>query len=163
MIAAGMNVARINFAHGDFQSHAKTIAAVRDSAGKVGRRVAVRIGRLDDQPIGLEQGQAFTLAVGDFGGDPHRASTTFEGLPRAVKRGDTIFLNDGMIQLEVREVTDREVRCTVAVRGPLLSHKGIAVPDVAVDGSQPPGSGSWSRPGEARRRGKSPLSGCRWR
>jgi pyruvate kinase len=138
MIAAGMDVARINFAHGDFQSHAEVIAAVRDSARKVGRRVAIlgdlagpklRIGSLAKQPVELEQGQAFTLAVGDFEGDAHRVSTTFEGLPEAVRTGDTIFLNDGMIQLEVCEVAAGEVRCAVAVGGPLLSHKGINVPD----------------------------------
>jgi pyruvate kinase len=138
MIAAGMDVARINFAHGDFQSHAETIAAVRDSARKVGRRVAIlgdlpgpklRIGTLATQPVELEQGQAFALAVGDFEGDAHRASTIFEGLPKAVRTGDTIFLNDGMIQLEVREVAGGEVRCNVAVGGPLLSHKGINLPD----------------------------------
>jgi pyruvate kinase len=156
MIAAGMNVARINFAHGDFQSHAKTIATVRDSAGKVGRRVAVLGDLPGPQAAHRPARRPARRARAGSGVHPggrglrrrsHRASTTFEGLPRVVKRGDTIFLNDGMIQLEVREVTDREVRCTVAVGGPLLSHKGINVPDVGVDGSQPPAD-----PGRSHRR-----------
>jgi pyruvate kinase len=139
MIEAGMNVARLNFAHGTFDEHAAIIADVRVAARTTGRRVAVladlpgpklRIGRLAEQPVELERGRAFTLEAGAFTGDATRASTTFEGLPRAVKPGDTIFLNDGLIQLVVRAVQDAAVRCEVAVGGPLLSNKGINIPDV---------------------------------
>ena len=67
---------------------------------------------------------------GAFTGDATRASTTFEGLPQAVKPGDTIFLNDGLIQLVVRAVKGAAVRCEVVVGGALLSNKGINIPDV---------------------------------
>jgi pyruvate kinase len=139
MIEAGMNVARLNFAHGTFDEHAAIIADVRAAARATGRRAAIladlpgpklRIGRLAEQPVELERGRAFTLEVGAFTGDATRASTTFEGLPQAVKPGDTIFLNDGLIQLVVEAVKGEAVRCKVAVGGPLLSNKGINIPDV---------------------------------
>ncbi len=139
MIAAGMTVARLNFAHGSFDDHAATIAAIRSAARAVGRRVAIladlpgpklRIGSLAEQPVELQRGQRFTLSVGEFTGDATRASTTFERLPQVVRPGNTIFLNDGLIQLLVDEVRSNDVHCTVAVGGPLLSQKGINLPDV---------------------------------
>jgi pyruvate kinase len=139
MIEAGMNVARLNFAHGTFDEHAAIIADLRAAARGAGRRVALladlpgpklRIGRLAEQPVELERGRAFTLGVGEFTGDATRASTTFEGLPQAVKPGDTIFLNDGLVQLVVEAVKGDAVRCRVAAGGALLSNKGINIPDV---------------------------------
>jgi pyruvate kinase len=139
MIEAGMNVARLNFAHGTFAEHRAIIADVRRAARAAGRRVAVladlpgpklRIGRLAEQPIELEREQQFTLEVGDFTGDATRAATTFERLPQAVQAGDTIFLNDGLVQLVVEAVRGAAVVCRVAVGGALLSNKGINLPDV---------------------------------
>ena len=139
MIEAGMNVARLNFAHGTFDEHAAIIGDVRAAARDTGRRVAIladlpgpklRIGRLAEQPVELERGQEFTLEVGEFTGDARRASTTFARLPQAVKPGDTIFLNDGLVQLAVKSVSGEAVRCEVAVGGALLSNKGINLPDV---------------------------------
>ena len=139
MIEAGMNVARLNFAHGAFDEHAATIAEIRAAARAAGRRVAIladlpgpklRIGRLAEQPVELKRGHEFTLAVGDFTGGATRVSTTFEKLPQVVQPGDTIFLNDGLIQLVVEAVSGDAVRCRVAVGGALLSHKGINFPDV---------------------------------
>ena len=139
MIEAGMNVARLNFAHGELDEHGRTIADIREAARAAGRRVAIladlpgpklRIGRLAEQPVELERGQKFTLAVGDFTGNATQASTDFRKLPRVVKPGDTIFLNDGQVQLVVETVGDDAIECEVAVGGPLLSHKGINLPGI---------------------------------
>ena len=139
MIEAGMDVARLNFAHGTFDEHAAIIADIRAVAQPSGRRVAIladlpgpklRIGPLAEQQIELKSGQEFTLAVGDFIGDATRVSTTFQNLPQVVKPGDTIFLNDGLVQLVVERVSGGAVHCRVAVGGPLLSHKGINLPDL---------------------------------
>ena len=139
MIEAGMNVARLNFAHGDFASHGATIQMVRAAAAKLGRRVAImadlpgpklRIGQLAHSPVELERGQNFTLSVGDFEGDATRAATTFARLPEVVGEGDLIYLNDGLVQLRVEQIAGRDVRTVIAAGGPLLSDKGINLPAV---------------------------------
>ena len=104
LIANGMNVARINFSHGDLENHRQVIANVRAAAAALGRRVAImgdlpgpkmRIGKLAVEPVMLERGQSFTIEAGDFVGDASRVSMRFEGLPQAVKPGDSIYINDG--------------------------------------------------------------------
>jgi pyruvate kinase len=139
MIEAGMNVARLNFAHGELAAHGETIGTIRAAAAAVGRRVAIladlpgpklRIGRLADQPTELARGQNFTISVGAFTGDATRASTTFAKLPEVVKPGNLIFLNDGLVQLRVERIAGQEVQCVVAAGGPLMSNKGINLPEV---------------------------------
>ena len=139
MIDSGMNIARLNFAHGDFESHRQVIKKIRAAAKKRGRRVAImgdlpgpkmRIGHIDPEPLLLERGQTFTLQAGDFVGDAQRASMRFAGLAKAVKTGDKIFINDGYIQLQVQQVAGQEVRCLVLVGGELRSHKGVNFPGI---------------------------------
>jgi pyruvate kinase len=139
MVEAGMNVARLNFAHGELAAHGETIGTIRAVAAAVGRRVAIladlpgpklRIGRLADQPTELARGQNFTISVGAFTGDATRASTTFAKLPEVVKPGNLIFLNDGLVQLRVERIAGQEVQCVVAAGGPLMSNKGINLPEV---------------------------------
>lgn len=139
MIRNGMNVARINLAHGDFEGHQQTIANVRAAAVATGQRVALfgdlpgpkmRIGRLAEEPIELERGEPFVLQTEEIVGDRHRVSMDFSGLPDVVKPGDHIFMNDGYIQLAVQRVQDQEVRCVVEVGGELRSHKGVNFPAI---------------------------------
>ena len=139
LIANGMNVARINFSHGDLESHRQVIANVRAVAAALGQRIAImgdlpgpkmRIGKLAIEPITLERGQPFTIEAGDFVGDASRVAMPFAGLPRAVKPGDSIYVNDGYIQLEVGEVVGAQVRCRVVVGGELRSRKGVNFPGV---------------------------------
>jgi pyruvate kinase len=139
LIANGLDIARINFSHGDLAGHREVIAHVRAAAAATGRRVAImgdlpgpkmRIGRLAVEPITLERGRPFTLASGDFVGDQDRVAMQFDGLYQAVKPGDAIFINDGYIQLEVQEVIAGEVRCRVIVGGELRSRKGVNFPGI---------------------------------
>ena len=139
MINSGMNIARINFAHGDLKNHVLTIRNVRAAATAVGRRVAIfgdlpgpkmRIGKLAEEPIELERGQPFCLQTEEIIGDHERVSMDFAGLPRVVKPGDRIYMNDGYIQLLVEQVADQEVQCTVEVGGELRSHKGVNFPGI---------------------------------
>jgi pyruvate kinase len=139
MIAAGMNVARINFAHGDFSSHRETIGLVREAAAAVGRPVAImgdlpgpkmRIGRLKEEPIQLHSGQSFILQTEPILGDGERVSMSFEKLSQAVRPGDKIFINDGFVQLEVVKLLDQEVHCRVVVGGELRSNKGVNFPGI---------------------------------
>jgi pyruvate kinase len=139
LIRAGMNIARINFAHGDFEGHRRTIANVRAAAEAAGQRVAVfgdlpgpkmRIGALAEEPLMLERGQTLLLQTEEILGNQHRVSMDFTGLPGAVKPGDNIFMNDGYIQLVVDRVSGQEVHTTVRVGGELRSHKGVNFPGI---------------------------------
>jgi len=139
LIDAGVNVFRFNFSHGTHESHADTIARVRQAAAQSGRIVAllqdlsgpkIRTGRLCGHgPLALNKGDRLTIAVGDFEGEPGRVSTTFD-LPRVVRPGDCLLLDDGRLQLQVEKVGSGELETTVVDGGPLGEHKGINVPGV---------------------------------
>ena len=139
LIDAGVDVFRFNFSHGTHDGHAETIARVRRAAEHKGRIVAllqdlsgpkIRTGRLRGHaPITLTPGDPLTIAVGEFEGEPGRVSTTFD-LPRVVRAGDCLLLDDGRLQLRVEAVSPGELRTTVVDGGPLGEHKGINVPGV---------------------------------
>ncbi len=139
MIANGMNVARLNFSHGDFESHQWLINNIRAAASGVGARVAImgdlpgpkmRIGSLVQDSVELKRGQTFILQTDEIEGDDHRVSMSFAGLPKTVKPGDKIFLSDGFIQLEVKRVEGQEVHCEVQVGGELRPRKGVNLPGI---------------------------------
>lgn len=139
LIRAGLNVARLNFSHGDFASHAERIARIRAAEGTTGQRVAImadlpgpkmRIGKIEPEPIQLCPGESFTLTSEGVVGTPQRVSMSFERLPKVVKPGDRLFLNDGLVQLVVERVAGTEVHCKVAVGGELRSKKGLNLPGI---------------------------------
>jgi pyruvate kinase len=139
MIRAGMNVARLNFSHGDFVTHKRVIENLRAAAAARSCRVAImadlsgpkiRIGQIAGEPVELVPGDSFTLTTDDITGDKDRVSVSFARLPQSVKTGDTLFLNDGYIQLEVAEIRGRDVVCTVRVGGELRSRKGLNLPGI---------------------------------
>jgi len=139
IILAGMNVARLNFSHGDFTSHRETIEKIRAASKATGRRVAImadlpgpkmRIGEIADEPIELTSGDSFTLTTEEIVGDANRVSVSFPQLPRAVKSGDKLFLNDGYLELDVNQVDGNNVYCTVVVGGELRSRKGLNLPGI---------------------------------
>ncbi|HEY6842955.1 MAG TPA: pyruvate kinase [Thermoanaerobaculia bacterium] len=139
LVRAGMNIARLNFSHGDFSRHAELIHRIRDAARTTTRRVAImadlpgpkmRLGKIDPEPIQLLPGARFALTNEDIVGNADRVSMSFEPLPRVVKPGDRIFLNDGLVQLVVERVVGNDVECTVAVGGELRSRKGLNLPGI---------------------------------
>jgi pyruvate kinase len=138
MIRAGMNIARLNFSHGDFAVHGQSIANVRAAAEAAGRPVAImadlsgpkmRVGNLP-AAVQLKPGDRFTLTTDDIVGDARRVSVSFPRLPQVVKPGDVLSLNDGYIQLEVVEVGGADVVCVVRVGGELSSRKGLNLPGI---------------------------------
>jgi len=141
LIRAGMNVARLNFSHGDFAQHAKVISNIRAASSAAGLRVAImadlpgpkmRLGTIPGGPIELHSGDSFILTSDDCLGDARRVSMSFEPLPRVVRAGDRLFLNDGLVQLMVNEVIENDVHCTVVVSGPISSRKGLNLPRIAL-------------------------------
>jgi pyruvate kinase len=90
----------------------------------------MRIGKLAEEPIELSPGDSFVLTTDEIVGDRGRASVSFKRLPQAVKPGDALFLNDGIIQIDVVSVTGNDVACRVVVGGELRSRKGLNLPDI---------------------------------
>jgi pyruvate kinase len=139
IIRAGMNIARLNFSHGDFAGHGETIQKIRSASRKVNRRVAImadlpgpkiRIGEFEVEPVELNANDLFTLTAENIVGSPERVTVNFARLPAVVKPKDKLFLNDGLIELEVLKVEGREVRCRVIVGGQLRSRKGLNLPGI---------------------------------
>ena len=137
MIRAGMDVARLNFSHGAFDDHRRNIENLRAAARAVGRDVTIladlpgpkiRLGAIAGEPVELVAGDAFTLTTEEITGDPTRAFVDFARLPHVVAAGDQLFLNDGIVRLEVELATRTEVRCRVVVGGEIRSRKGVNLP-----------------------------------
>jgi pyruvate kinase len=141
LLVAGLDVARLNLAHGTTAEHAATIEALRSASRQTGKIVGIlidlpgpkdRTGKLKDKQIELKAGGEFTLTSCKLAGDEKRVSVGIPGLARDVRPGNTIFLNDGSIRLRVVSTDGTEVRCRVEVGGPLGEHKGINVPGVTL-------------------------------
>jgi pyruvate kinase len=139
MLHAGMNIARLNFSHGEFVWHRTAIDNLRQAARTVGKRVTImadlpgpkiRIGQLTQEPIVLKRGDAFTLTTNEIVGNPQRVCMSFPRLPAVVRPGDFLFLNDGNIQLEVIKSAGDGVECRVLVGGELRSRKGLNLPGI---------------------------------
>ena len=139
MLEAGMDVARINFSHGDFGSHQRVMHNLRQAASAVGRRLAIladlpgpkmRLGQISPEPVELAPGASFSLTTEEVIGDASRASVSFAALPRTVKPGDTLLISDGLLQLEVVDVQGPVVNCRVIVGGELRSRKGLNLPGI---------------------------------
>ncbi|MCX5898599.1 MAG: pyruvate kinase [Proteobacteria bacterium] len=130
MLRSGMDVARINFSHGDFANHKTVIENLRSAARTAGKRVAImadlpgpkiRIGQLIREPLELRSNDAFTLTTEEVFGDEHRVSVSLPRLPQAVKPGNILFINDGFIQLEVTGAQGTEISCRILAGGELIS------------------------------------------
>ena len=139
MLEAGMNIARLNFSHGDFHEHGELIKRIRAAAGKTGKDVAImadlpgpkiRIGNLAEEEVELENGALFTLTTEEVLGDADQVSVTLSELPQVVHPGDILFINDGLIQVQVEEIEGANVRCRVLVGGSLRSRKGLNLPNI---------------------------------
>lgn len=136
LVAKGMDVARVNFSHGDSDDHRKRIELVRKHADEQRRAIGIladlqgpkiRITRFKDQKIFLEEGARFVLNVelDEHSGDMEQVGVTYKNLPKDVKLGDILIVDDGNIVLEVTEVLDPLVKTKVLVGGELSNSKGI--------------------------------------
>lgn len=137
ILQAGTDVVRLNFSHGTADEHRARAERVRAISKKLNRHVAIladlqgpkiRIARFkDNRKVLLQAGQKFDLdvALPADAGDETQVGCCYEALPRDVKAGDTLLLNDGLIELKVDAVTGTRVSCTVTIGGVLSNHKGI--------------------------------------
>ena len=135
MIRAGVDVVRLNFSHGSAQDHIDRAALVRQVAERAGKSVAImadlqgpkiRVGKFAEGKVMLETGAAFVLdATRVEPGDMDAVGLDYKSLPRDVKPGDTLLLNDGLIVLTVDKVVGEQVHTRVKIGGELSNNKGI--------------------------------------
>ena len=135
MIRAGVNVVRLNFSHGKAEDHIERARLVREAAQRAGREVGImadlqgpkiRVGKFANGKVMLEAGQPFVLdASRTEPGDEHGVGLDYKELPRDVRPGDTLLLNDGLIVMKVEEVAGQAVHTTVTMGGELSNNKGI--------------------------------------
>lgn len=140
LIAAGVDIVRLNFSHGTQADHAAKFHLIREAANRARRHVAIlqdlsgpkiRIGRLEGgQPIMLDRGAPLVIAIGDEVGGPGRVFTTYGELALRVSPGDRLLIDDGKIELEVESATPSEIHTRVLDAGELGQHKGINAPHV---------------------------------
>ena len=141
LIAAGMNMARLNLSHGGYEEHQSRLDQVRAAAAEAGKPVAIlvdlqgpkiRLARFTAGPHDLARGDIFTITTDEIEGTKERVGTTYKGLPGDCKAGDRILIDDGKVTVEVIEVKGNDVVTKVIEPGAVSNNKGINLPGVAV-------------------------------
>lgn len=141
MLRAGMDVARINFSHGDHETHGKAIETVRKIAAEEGINVAIlcdiqgpkiRIGTVANEPLMIKTGDIVTFTLDDVPGEDGLISLPHPEFMQDLEAGSTLLLDDGNLQMTVKETSARQVRCEVVIGGPLTSRKGVSAPDATL-------------------------------
>ena len=143
MLKAGMNVARLNFSHGSHEYHRKNIERVRRIAKEVHKNVAIiadtkgpeiRTGETKDhKPVQLQAKQHTIITVDEVEGTSERFSLDYKTLPKEVKQGSVIFIDDGLLRLEVEHVDGNDIHCIVVDGGELNEHKGVNIPNLKLN------------------------------
>jgi len=141
LVEAGMNVARLNFSHGEHADHEASYKRVRAASDATGRAVGVladlpgpkiRIGRFADGATVWENGETIRITVEECEGTHDRVSTTYENLSADAKPGDRLLVDDGKVALIVEHIDGDDVVCTVVEGGPVSNNKGLSLPGMAV-------------------------------
>ena len=144
LIRAGMDVARLNFSHGSHDEHLGVIRNMADASKQTGEAITIlqdlsgpkiRTGVVKDHSVTLKEGQRFIFTIDETVGDEKRVSTTYKALPKDVRKGDTILVDDGKIKMTVVGATTRDVQCEVLNGGILSDKKGMNLPGVKVSAS----------------------------
>lgn len=139
MLLSGMNVARFNFSHGSHEEHKARLDILKALREELNLPVAamldtkgpeVRLKTFGEGSVMLRSGQEFTLTTEDVVGDETRCSITYADLPRDVKAGNTILLDDGLVRLTVLDTTATAIRCRVENDGVMKNRKGVNIPGV---------------------------------
>jgi pyruvate kinase len=137
LLRAGMDVARLNFSHGDHEAHRQMFRDIRAAAERVGRPIAIladlsgpkiRIDKLQNGAVVLEKGKRLTLTTTTLLGTAERISHSYAPLARDVRPGDPILLDDGLLQLKVEKIEGDDVTCVVVDGGTLKDKKGMNLP-----------------------------------
>jgi pyruvate kinase len=137
MILSGMNVARLNFSHGDHDYHGENIATIRSASEAVGKPVAIlmdlqgpklRVGEMEGEGVLLEEGDEITLTSRPIVGRGREIPVQYGNLPKLVQTGERILMDDGLLEVIVLESTEMDIKCKVITGGLLKSNKGMNLP-----------------------------------
>jgi pyruvate kinase len=141
LVQAGMNVARLNFSHGDFEEHGRRIDNIRKVSEEVGAHTAIlldtkgpeiRVGKLKEESIELIQDEKIVLTTEEILGDINRISISYQNLPNDIKIGSNLLIDDGLIGLQVTNVQGTEIDCVILNGGTLKSRKSVNAPGVKI-------------------------------
>ena len=139
LVANGMNVARFNFSHGSYEEHKGRLDMLKAVRAELNKPVAalldtkgpeIRLKEFKNGVEMLEAGQTFTLTTREVEGTKEICSITYKDLPQDVHEGGTIMLDDGLIKLAIKSVTDTDIVCEVLNSGKIKTKKGVNVPGV---------------------------------
>lgn len=142
MINAGMNIARINFSHGDYEEQSNRIEMIKRVRERTGKPVAlmldtkgpeIRIGKFETGEIMLNEADTFTLVSDDILGDNSKVSITYKNLANEIEVGTKILINDGLIECEVKEINGTDIICNVINGGKLTNRKSINIPNSKIN------------------------------
>ena len=138
MVQAGMNVARLNFSHGDYEEHARNIELIKKVREKLNVPLPImldtkgpelRIKTFKNHKISLKEGDEFTFTTEEIEGDETRVSVSYKGIVNDLEPGDTILLNNGLLIFRVTQVDEKDVKTKVEVGGDLSDKKSMFFPD----------------------------------
>ncbi len=141
LVEAGMDVARLNFSHGDYADHVASYERVRRASDATGRAVGIladlqgpkiRLGRFAEGKTQWDNGETVRITVEDCEGCHDRVSTTYKHLSQDAKAGDRLLVDDGKVALVVERIDGNDVVCTVTEGGPVSNNKGLSLPGMAV-------------------------------
>ena len=142
LMQEGMNVARINFSHGNYKEQAGRINLFKTVRSELGLPIPllldtqgpeIRIGKFKEQKVFLEEGKDFILLNNDELGDETKVSITYKDLYKDIKIGKTILINDGTVELKVKAINGKDIVCEIIQGGYLTNRKSINVPDLVLN------------------------------
>lgn len=142
LIEAGMDIARLNFSHGNHKEHGKRMAVLREAAAELGKNLGImldtmgpeiRIGVFRGGKAFLQEGEEAILTTENVQGNNTLIPVSYKELPRSLQKGDTVLIADGAINLKVLETREKEITCRVVIGGVLTNRKGVNIPGVSLD------------------------------
>lgn len=142
LITEGMDVARMNFSHGSHEEHKRRIDQLRRISDKCKKPVAIildtkgpeiRTKNFTEGKVTLRAGQRFTLACDEVDGDQNQVSVTYENLYQDLKPGNTVLIDDGLVEMQVETIEGKKIHCVVKNDGDVSNHKGVNLPNLHIN------------------------------
>ncbi|MEN8908271.1 MAG: pyruvate kinase [Clostridiales bacterium] len=141
LILKGMNVARLNFSHGNHEDHLKRVKIFKKVRDKLGLPIPllldtkgpeIRLGKFENNEVCLKEGESFVLSNNEVMGNEKEATITYKNLYKDVEKGRKILINDGLVELEIQKIIGKDIHCTVLNGGLIGNNKGMNLPGTKI-------------------------------